>query len=227
CGRSIWRDDGGKRMGPRTMRRPPKYVQGFVDRHGKPRYYLRHSGHKSVPLPGLPWTPAFMAAYQAAMEDAPRVEIGASRTKPGTVAAAVVSYVNSWAFRNLADETRRTRKNILERFREQHGDKRIALLRPHHIKAILAAKADTPQTANKFLKTLRAMMQHCIEEGMCTDDPTRGIRGAKIKSDGYRTWSEADIDAFEARHPVGSRARLALPSCPCPAQPRSDALRTR
>src|SRR5215831_10418109 len=166
-------------MGPRTMSRPPKYVQGFVDRHGKPRYYLRRSGHKSVPLPGLPWTPAFMAAYQAAMEDAPRVEIGASRTKPGTVAAAVVSYFNSWAFRNLADETRRTRKNILERFREQHGDKRIALLRPDHIKAILAAKADTPQTANMFLKTLRAMMQHCIAEGMCTDDATRGIRGCQ------------------------------------------------
>ena len=50
-------------------------------------------------------------------EDAPRVEIGASRTKHGTVAAVVVSYFNSWAFRNLADETRRTRKNILERFR--------------------------------------------------------------------------------------------------------------
>jgi hypothetical protein len=111
------------------MRRPPKYVQGFIDRHGKPRYYLRRSGHKSLPLPGLPWTPAFMAAYQAAMEDAPRVEIGASRTKHGTVAAAVVSYFNSWAFRNLADETRRTRKNILERFREQHGDKSAAALR--------------------------------------------------------------------------------------------------
>ena len=212
-------------MGPRTMSRPPKYVQGFVDRHGKPRYYLRRSGHKSVPLPGLPWTPAFMAAYQAAMEDAPRVEIGASRTKPGTVAAAVVSYFNSWAFRNLADETRRTRKNILERFREQHGDKRIALLRPDHIKAILAAKAGTPQTANKFLKTLRAMMQHCIAEGMCTDDPTRGIRGAKIKSDGYRTWSETDIEAFEARHPVGSRARLALALLLYTAQRRSDVVR--
>src|SRR5262249_53106897 len=98
---------------------------------------------------------------------------------------------------------RRTRKNILERFREQHGDKRIALLRPDHIKAILAAKAGTPQTANKFLKTLRAMMQHCIAEGMCTDDPTRGIRGRKIKTGGYRTWSEDDIVASEARPALG------------------------
>ena len=68
-------------------------------------------------------------------------------------------------------------------------------------------------------------MQHCIAEGMCADDPTRGIRGAKIKSDGYRTWSEADIEAFEARHPVGSRARLALALLLYTAQRRSDVVR--
>ena len=33
-------------MGPNLMRRPPKYVQAFLDRHGKPRYYLRRPGHK-------------------------------------------------------------------------------------------------------------------------------------------------------------------------------------
>jgi integrase len=200
-------------------------VQAFIDRHGKPRYYLRRPGHKPVPLPGLPWSPSFMAAYQAAMEDAPRVEIGAARTKPGTVAAAVVSYFDSWAFRNLADETRRTRKNILERFREQYGDKRIALLQPDHVKAILAAKAGTPQAANNFLKTVRALLQHCITAGLRTDDPTHGIRGAKIKTDGYRTWTEADIEAFEARHPVGSRARLALALLLYTAQRRSDVVR--
>jgi integrase len=212
-------------MGSSSLRHPPKYVQGFIDRHGKPRYYLRRPGHKPVPLPGLPWSPSFMAAYQAAMEDAPRVEIGAARTKPGTVAAAVVSYFNSWAFRNLADETRRTRKNILERFREQHGDKRIALLQPDHVKAILAAKAGTPQAANNFLKTVRALMQHCITAGLRADDPTHGIRGTKIKTDGYRTWTEADIEAFEARHPVGSRARLALALLLYTAQRRSDVVR--
>jgi hypothetical protein len=82
-----------------------------------------------------------MEAYQDAMEGSPRVEIGASRTTPGTMAAAVVSYFNSWAFQNLAAETRRTRKNILERFRERHGDKRIALLQADHVKSMLAAKA--------------------------------------------------------------------------------------
>jgi len=41
-------------MGQRLMRRPPKYVHGFIDRHGKPRFYFRKAGFKKVPLPGLP-----------------------------------------------------------------------------------------------------------------------------------------------------------------------------
>jgi hypothetical protein len=45
--------------------------------------------------------------------------IGASRAKAGTVAAIVGKYLASASFGNLADETRRTRRNILERFRER------------------------------------------------------------------------------------------------------------
>ena len=49
------------------MRRPPKFAQGFRDRHGHARFYFRRRGYKPVPLPGLPWSPTFMAAYEAAM----------------------------------------------------------------------------------------------------------------------------------------------------------------
>ena len=34
-------------MGQRVMRRPPKFVHGFIDRHGKPRFYFVASGYKS------------------------------------------------------------------------------------------------------------------------------------------------------------------------------------
>jgi len=59
------------------MRRPPKFVNGYIDRHGKPRFYFRRAGFKKVPLPGLPWSPEFMAAYHHALDLSPRVEIGA------------------------------------------------------------------------------------------------------------------------------------------------------
>jgi integrase len=212
-------------MGPRVMRRPPKYVHGFIDRHGKPRFYLRRPGRKRVPLPGMPWSPTFMEAYETSLEGASRIEIGAARTRPGTVAAAVVSYLNSVVFQSLAAETRRTRRNILERFREQHGDKRIALLQRRHLEDMMAARAGTPQAANNFLKTVRALMQHCITDGICADDPTREVRSMKVRTEGYRTWSEREIEAFEAAHPIGSRARLALALLLYTAQRRSDVVR--
>jgi len=212
-------------MGPR-MKKPP-YTHGFIDRHGRPRFYYRREGFKQVPLPGLPWSPSFMAAYEAAMsgEIAPRIEIGEGRTKPGTVNAAIVSYFNSAAFHAQAPETRRTRRNILERFRAEHGDKRITLLQRAHIDRMVAAKAATPSAARNFLNTVRALMQHCIIAGMRADDPTQGVKRPPIKTAGYRTWSEADIRQFEATHPIGTRARLALALLLHTAQRRSDVVR--
>jgi hypothetical protein len=54
------------------------YIHEFIDRHGKVRRYVRRPGRKRVPLPGLPGSEEFMAAYQLALDcDLPRAEIGA------------------------------------------------------------------------------------------------------------------------------------------------------
>jgi integrase len=210
-------------MGPR-LKLPP-YVQAFVDRYGRARFYFRRRGYQSLALPGLPWSPTFMAAYEAAKGEPSRIEIGASRTTPGTVNAAIMSYFNSAAFQALAAETQRSRRGILERFRVEHGDKRITMLQRAHIDRMVAAKATTPSAARNFLKALRAMMAHCVANHMRDDDPTQGIRSAKIKTDGYATWSEEHVAAFEARHPIGSRARLAMALLLYTGQRRSDVLR--
>jgi hypothetical protein len=153
-----------------------------------------------------------MEAYQAALlgETAPHLEIGVRRTKPGTIAALTVGYFNSLAFHCLAPETMRTRRNILERFRTEHGDKRIALLQRAHIEKMVVAKAATPAAARNFINTIRSLLQFAVDSGVRPDNPAIGVKRVKIKTDGYRTWTEGDIAAFEARHPVGTRARLAL-----------------
>ena len=167
-----------------------------------------------------------MAAYEAAMgEQSISAEIGSSRTLAGTVNAAVVSYYNSGAFQVLAPETRRTRRCVLERFRAEHGDKRIALLQRAHIDRIVAAKAATPSAARNLLRDLRALMAHCIANHIRNDDPTQGVKHAKIRTAGYATWSEEHIALFEARHPVGSRARLALALLLYTGQRRGDVVR--
>jgi integrase len=211
-------------MGSRLMRRPPKYVQGFIDRHEKPRFYFRRPGFKRLPLPGLPWSPEFMAAYEAALAEAPSVEIGGRRTRPGTVAAAVAGYFGSLEFAGLAETTRRTRRRILEGLRAEHGDKGIATLGRAHVQRLVNAKAATPGTALNFLVALRALMRHAVAVGLRGDDPTQGVRGPKFRSGGFYPWTEDDIAAFESRHPVGSRARLALALLLYTAQRRADVI---
>jgi hypothetical protein len=134
-----------------------------------------------------------MAAYQEAIEGAPRVEIGATRNKPGRVASAVAGYFGSAVFvTGLAESTRRTRRRILERFREQHGDKGIATLGKVHVERMVNAKAETPGEALKFLVALRALMRHAITAGLRADDPTIGVRAPRYRSAGFYTWTEAE-----------------------------------
>lgn len=202
------------------------HIHQYRDRHGKVRRYLRLPGRKKVPLSGTPGTDAFLAAYTAAISgEAPRVEIGAARTKPGTVNAAVAGYYGSVAFMSLAPSTQRMRRNVLERFRAKHGDSRVALLQRRHIADAVAARAQTPAAARNFLHIIRALMQYCQSIGMVDGDPTAGVKSVRVHSDGIYTWSEADIAAFEAKYPIGSRARLALALLLYTAQRRSDEIR--
>jgi hypothetical protein len=85
-----------------------EFVHEYRDRHGKLRRYFRRRGSKRIPLPGLPGSAEFMEAYQAALAgvSAPNA-VGASRTKPGTMNAAIVGYYQCVAFRDLASGTQR------------------------------------------------------------------------------------------------------------------------
>lgn len=199
------------------------WVHAYRDRHGKARYYFRRPGVKKVPLPGAPGSDAFMEAYKAALSgDTPKRQIGSDRATPGTIHAAVSAYLASPTFAVMAPETRRTRRNILERFRIDHGEKRVALLQRSHIERMVAAKAATPSSCRNFLNTLRAMLDFCVMTGQRADNPAVGVKRPPIKTTGYRTWEEDDIKRFEARHPVGTRARLALSLLLHTAQRRGD-----
>jgi len=201
-----------------------QFVQEFLDRHGKPRRYFRRPGFERVPLPGLPGSTEFMEAYQAALACAP-LPVAVKRSPAGSLSAAIASYYRSVAFLSLAPSSQQARRNILERIRVEHGAKAVAALQRSHVQAMVSTRAATPGAAQNFLKALRGVLQHCVVEGVCTEDPTLGVRSVKIRSAGIYTWTEADIATFEARHPIGTRARLALGLLLYTAQRRSDVVR--
>src|SRR5262245_41551608 len=203
-------------MGRRSKMKTPRYVHGYIDRHGKARWYYRRRGFKKVPLPGLPWSPEFMAAYEQALADQP-LQVGSKRTKPGSMRALAVSYFGSFAFHSLRPSSQNVYRFLIDRFCEErgannvaYGDLPAATIKREHIVKLMAARARKPGSANGLRKVLRALMQHAVQEGIRQDDPTRDIKAIKVKSSGIHAWSEDEIEQFEAKYPVGTKERLAF-----------------
>jgi integrase len=202
-------------------RRPYPFVHEFIDRHGRPRVYLRKRGCKRVPLPWPIGTREFVEAYQGAIAESP-TPIGQSRTKPGSINALVQAYYASDEWAALAPQSQKTYRHILEHFREEHGDKPVALIERRHVRAMIGAKTSTPTAANKFRKLLLVLMRLAVEKGWRKDNPVAGLKGIRVKSEGFRTWSDEHIAQFEAKHEIGTKARLALALLLYTGQRRSD-----
>jgi integrase len=202
----------------------PKYVQAWLDdRDGRAYYYFRRRGFPRVRLPGLPWSPSFMAAYEAALAG-PHTAIGSGRSKPGSVAFVVAAYLDSQTFfASKSPGTQRMRRGILERFRAAYGKRPFALLPPEWIEALLDAKP--PHAARSWLATLRSLCKFALKRGWLRSDPTVNIKLRAIKGDGFHTWTEDEIAQFEAHHPIGTKPRLALALLLYTGQRRSDVVR--
>lgn len=204
----------------------PRFTQAFIDRHGNARFYFRRPGFKRVPLPGLPWSPEFMAAYEAAMAGQAHI-IAAPRAKQGSFAALAASYFASSAFMTMKPSTKGVYRNAIDRLcrsknkdGNEIGGKSAATLQREHVVKLMAARAQKPESANLLRKVLRAMMTHAVESGLRADDPTLDVKAIRVKSDGFHSWTDAEIARFEAHHAVGSPPRLAL--LLCTGQRRSD-----
>jgi len=187
-----------------------RYVHAFVDRHGRPRHYFRRHSRR-IPLPGLPGSAEFNRAYEQALAGTPpAAEVGAARTVAGSVNAMIVGYLGSAAFGQLAAASQQQYRRIFEELRHKHGDRSVATLERRHVALMLEAKAATPAVARNLLRCLRLLVQHAIKIGVRQDDPTCGIRVKMPKTEGFRTWTEENIAAFEAAYPIGTKPRLAL-----------------
>lgn len=126
------------------MSRIRKYVHSWIDkRHGQARvrHFFRRRGCKQVALPGLPGSPEFESAYQAAIAGAAAPSTIGKRVRAGTLDALAIAYLNSAGFLTLAASTRRVYRNIVERIAAEHGSKPIGALNRQHIEAMLARKS--------------------------------------------------------------------------------------
>ena len=191
----------------------PEHCTWNIDRGGRRRRVRFRMRGVSAYLPGLPWSADFMTAYAAALARATArsatTEIGAARTKPGSMNALIALYYKL-VFPTLGKGTQAMRRGILERFREDFGQDLVANFERQHIAAIVAARAKTPHAANNLRKVLRHLFEHAIEINLRADNPVIGTKRFKTDSDGHHTWTAAEVAQYRAHWPLGSVARLVM-----------------
>jgi integrase len=153
-------------------------------------------------------------------------KVGASlRSLPGSFSALVASYYVSPEFQGLKASTQRVRRNILERFRVEHGHRVLKDLQTTHVRAIIGRKASTPEAANNLLKILRVILNFAAGEGMIASNPALAVKRYKKRGEGIHPWAESEVLQFQSHHSIGSKARLALELMLSTGQRRIDIVR--
>jgi integrase len=199
-------------------------VQYLVSDRGM--LYVRKRGRKhKIRIRERYGTPAFWRAYSEAVEALQRpVEPQAVRQRKGawetsTLGWLAERYFDSSEFGGLDPRSQITRRRVImgclyephtEADRDPMGNCPLKFLTPRKIKRLRDLKGNKFGAANNRKKYLSAMFGWAIEADLMATNPARDVRKKQYATAGFHTWNEEEVAAFERRHPVGTRARLAF-----------------
>ncbi len=227
-----------KRKKPRFL---PEYVTVFTDRHGKKRYRYRRAGYAGGYFKAELGSDEFRAEY-AAFEAAKLDARPVTKNSPaGSVADLVSRYVSVPSRLGPSLTTQSKVRSIVDRFREEHGHRFVADFTFAHIDTIIDRKREKKQVgkrmeggieaARKLRKELVRLFDFAEKIGMrpAGSNPVRHSEKVRVaageRTKGFHTWTEEDIDKYRARHPIGTKARLAMELMLWTGQRRIDAFR--
>ena len=187
------------------MPRPrPPGLQLRHSRHGKPVWYVRVARGPLIRIRGEFGTPAFDAAYKAAVNGHP------SDAKPkvttGSLSWLFDRYRKTSAWQSLSAATRRQRENIMAGVLKLSGTEPYADIGRQDIAAGRDRRAETPAQARHFLDAMRGLFHWALEAGYVSVDPTAGVRNPKQRATaGFPVWTEDDVAKYEAHWPIGTK----------------------
>lgn len=217
---------------PRTL---PKYV--VEDRtDGVSRFYFRRKDQPKIRIEGTPGTEEFMRQYYAARDGKPQPQgRGPKRSEPGTFRWLSEQYFQSAEYKRLDARTRLVRKQIVEHMwaepvRSGGGDlfedMPLSRFTAKAVRVLRDRKAEFPEAANSRIKALRAIFAWSIlpDVEMHDTNPARDVSYFRSQGEGFHSWTDEEVAQFEARHPRGTKARLALDLMLYTSQRRSDAI---
>lgn len=188
------------------------------DRHGNVRLYYRVKGKPKVRLRETPGTAAFLVEIEAAKAAIGQAQPASARAiGPDTLRGLCLAYVASAEFRLLDKATGNQRRLLLEDICRsahrkkgvQRGTLEFARMEARHVEEIRDEKFDKPGAANNRVKALRQLFKWAIAKHRARQNPAQLVAYLPPASaEGHITWTAADIEKFEAAHPIGSKARL-------------------
>lgn len=192
------------------MPRPPyPHVQKQTSRHGTVTWYFRIGNGPRTRMPEPYGGPQFKVAYGRLMSG-----LAIEQAKPATRRSLrwlVEKYQESAAFKGLAPKTQSARRNMYKSVcKDDGGDVPLDEIGRATIAGGRDKRADTPFAAINFMKMMGYLFEWAVDAGFMDDNPVRGVKRPKVKTDGYLPWTEEDVIAFYKKHPAGSQARLAI-----------------
>lgn len=205
-----------------------KYVVEDTDRHGNVRLYYRRDGRKTR-LRGPIGSAEFLTDYRAASNpkapSTPKVP-NPGRMTPGSFKWLCTQYYKSAMWAELGPTTQKARRAVLERFADHKGagEKPIKLMLARHIRNRRDDLMATPEAANTMVKALRQLFRFAVRYDHLETNPAADVELMRSKSEGYHSWSLAEIAKFEETHSIGTTARLAFALALYTAQRRSDVI---
>ncbi|SLK06576.1 tyrosine-type recombinase/integrase [Novosphingobium mathurense] len=193
------------------MKQRYPYVTSFRDRHGKRRWRFRKKGCPAHYFKAPYGTREFEQEYAACLKAEP-LPIGASRIKHGSVSDVIARYYTDNAFLDLRGTTQVVYRGVLERFRSAFGDDPMQEFDAERIARLMVSMRHKPHAAARLRKLLNQLFMVARRARLVPPgfDPVKDTRAPKAESEGYHRWTEVELEAFEAKHPLGTKPRLAF-----------------
>ena len=150
-----------------------------------------------------------MKAYFEALEALDGKRAAPKTPREKTFYWLVDQYYRSPKFKSFDPLTQADKRSVLNRFCETAGNLPYASSARKTSRPARTSARATPAAADKLVKYLRSLFVWAIDKKLATFNPAVGI--AKInETEGWHTWTPAEVDTYRKHHKIGTKARLAL-----------------
>ena len=176
----------------------------------------------------------YRAALNGKIEPRETEQPRCTPAKNGSLRWLIEQYYASAEFKGLDTSTKSARRGILDNLCNEPvsddnsnliGSLPYASMPTSKVRALRDRKAELPEAANGRIKALRQVFKYAIaaEHPGAERNPARDVPPyMKTGSQGFHTWTIAEVLQYAKKHPIGTKAYLALALLLFTGQRRSD-----